>query len=113
MSGIIIEISNPVASIEACNTTANISVSVEKDSTIVGIGGAKGDKGDPAITYIRRHAYINGVSYCGYAALGSTDIDTVWKITRITVAPNGTVTERAVANMVNWVDYLTHTYTIL
>ena len=61
----------------------------------------------------RNHGYAHPVSYCGITNKGIGEDEEFWKITRITVAPNGTVTERAVANMVNWVDYLTHTYTIL
>jgi hypothetical protein len=56
---------------------------------------------------------VHPVSYCGITNKGIGEDEDFWKITRITVAPNGTVTERAVANMVNWVDYLTHTYIII
>lgn len=63
--------------------------------------------------YIARHGYTNttgiDVSYCGIAVEGSLETDSVWKITRITIAVNGTTTT-ATATNVDWVNYLTHTY---
>lgn len=59
--------------------------------------------------YIARHGYTNGVSYCGIAKEGTLETDQLWKITRITVATNGT-TVTAIAENVDWTNYLTHTY---
>lgn len=62
-----------------------------------------------AKNYTKRHQFTINNSYCGIAIEESLVTDNVWKITRITIAVNGTTTIGTATN-VNWVDYLTHTY---
>jgi len=51
-----------------------------------------------------------GYLYCGVAPNGSTQSDTTWKITRIFVYNDGTVTT-GIASDVDWINRYTHTYT--
>jgi hypothetical protein len=69
---------------------------------INGIGGA------PELQ--RRHSYEAPYSYCGFADDGLSESDNVWQITRINVAPLGTITT-GVATNVNWTNRSTHSYT--
>lgn len=55
-----------------------------------------------------RHDF-NVYDYLGIAPAGSLEADNVWRITRLTIASNGSVT-RGVAIDVNWTDRYTHTY---
>jgi hypothetical protein len=59
--------------------------------------------------YVKKQDFQTPYSYCGLAAPGSDDNDSVWKITRLLVAANGTVTT-AVATAVKWTDRYTATY---
>ena len=62
-----------------------------------------------AKNFIRRHDFVSNVSYCGYAEEGSLETDSVWNISKITVATEGTTTIGRATN-VNWTGHLTHTY---
>jgi hypothetical protein len=59
--------------------------------------------------YVKKQDFQTPYSYCGIAAPGSAENDSVWKITRIEVLNNGTVTT-AVATAVKWTDRYTSTY---
>ena len=59
--------------------------------------------------YVKKQDFQTPYSYCGVAAPGSAETDSVWKITRIIVAANGTVTT-AVATAVKWTERYTSTY---
>jgi len=59
----------------------------------------------------RRHDFVSSYSYCGTAPYGSSESSAVWKIVRILVASNGSVTSTATALNVTWTGRLTHTYT--
>jgi hypothetical protein len=59
--------------------------------------------------YDKRQDFQSPYSYCGYATYGSSENDSVWKITRIIVAENGTITT-AVATNVKWTDRYTAIY---
>jgi hypothetical protein len=59
--------------------------------------------------YVKKQDFQTPYSYCGVAAPGSAETDSVWKITRIQVEANGTVTT-AVATNVKWTDRYTATY---
>jgi hypothetical protein len=62
-----------------------------------------------AKTYIRRHDFVSDVSYCGFAEIGSLETDSVWNISKIVVAIEGTTTTTHAAN-VKWSDRLTVIY---
>jgi hypothetical protein len=62
-----------------------------------------------AKTYIRRHDFVTDVSYCGYAEIGSLETDSVWNISKIVVAIEGTTTTTHAQN-VKWSDRLTVIY---
>lgn len=59
----------------------------------------------------RRSDFNSNYSYCGTAPFGSSDSSPVWKIVRILIASNGTVTSTGTAINVTWTGRLTHTYT--
>ena len=59
--------------------------------------------------YVKRQDFQTPYSYCGIALPGSEETDSVWKITRIQVNNNGTITT-AVATAVKWTDRYTATY---
>ncbi len=62
-----------------------------------------------AKTFIRRHDFVTNVSYCGYAEQGSLETDSVWNISKIVVATEGTTTTTT-ATDVKWSERLTVTY---
>ena len=62
-----------------------------------------------AKTYIRRHDFVSDVSYCGYAEIGSLETDSVWNISKIVVAIEGTTTTTHAQN-VKWSERLTINY---
>ena len=62
-----------------------------------------------AKTYIRRHDFVSDVSYCGFAEIGSFETDSVWNISKIVVAIEGTTTTTHAQN-VKWSDRLTVIY---
>jgi hypothetical protein len=62
-----------------------------------------------AISYIRRHDFVSNVSYCGYAKKGSSEDDSVWTISKIVVAIEGTTTTTTATN-VKWSERLTINY---
>ena len=55
-----------------------------------------------------RHDF-NVYDYLGKAARGSTEDESVWKITRLTIASNGTTIKQTATN-VDWTNRYTHTY---
>jgi hypothetical protein len=57
----------------------------------------------------KRHAWLSPYSYCGVAPSGSLETTNTWKITRITVAADGSTTT-ATASNVAWTNRLTVTY---
>jgi hypothetical protein len=59
--------------------------------------------------YIRRHDFVSNVSYCGYAKKGSSEDDSVWTISKIVVATDGSTTTAKATN-VKWSDRLTVIY---
>lgn len=59
--------------------------------------------------YDKRQDFQTPYSYCGIANPGSQETDSVWKITRIQVNLNGTITT-TVATAVKWTDRYTATY---
>ena len=59
--------------------------------------------------YVKRQDFQTPYSYCGIAAPGSEETDSVWKITRLQVNLNGTITT-ATANAVKWTERYTSTY---
>ena len=76
--------------------------------------GATGPQGvDGSGVGARRFAFVSGspdVAYCGVAPLGSSESATVWFISKLTLATDGTVDTITTVSGVNWTDYLTHTY---
>lgn len=65
----------------------------------------------PPITQFERLYDSNlGYLYCGVAPYGSTQADNTWKITRIFVNNDGSVTTD-IANNVDWINRYTHIYT--
>lgn len=58
----------------------------------------------------RRHAWEDPFDYIGIAPLHALEADPVWRITRQTVAANGTISARAVAENVPWTGYATQAY---
>jgi hypothetical protein len=62
-----------------------------------------------AKTYIRRHDFVTDVSYCGFAEIGSLETDSVWNISKIVVAIEGTTTTTH-ATDVKWSERLTINY---
>lgn len=64
----------------------------------------------PILSYIRRHDF-NGYDYLGYAITGSSESDSVWKITRLTISSAGVVTANQTATNVKWTDRYTVIYT--
>lgn len=67
-----------------------------------------GGGGGGGVTSVYRHDF-NIYDYLGTAPTGSSEASNVWKITRLTIASNGSVTS-GVANDVNWTDRYTHIY---
>ena len=62
---------------------------------------------------IRRFASSGTFLYCGVAPVGSSEAATVWTITRLTIAADGSVSATATAQPaggVAWDDYLTAIY---
>jgi hypothetical protein len=59
--------------------------------------------------YVKRQDFQTPYSYCGIAAPGSEETDSVWKITRLQVNLNGTITT-ATATAVKWTERYTSTY---
>ncbi len=59
--------------------------------------------------YVKRQDFQTPYSYCGIAAPGSEETDSVWKITRLQVNLNGTITT-ATATAVKWTERYTATY---
>ena len=54
------------------------------------------------IPNIKKNANYANVNYCGVAPEGSLETESVWTITKITVALNGTVTEKVVVEDTAW-----------
>lgn len=50
---------------------------------------------------ILRNFQSNNINYCGYAPFGSAESASVWTVTKITVAANGTITKETFTN-VTW-----------
>lgn len=73
---------------------------------LVALSDITGPQGAPAITYEKRHKWINPYSYNGKAPLGSSESDAVWKIVRIEIAGDGSVVEIKTLNNVKWSDVL-------
>lgn len=59
--------------------------------------------------FIRRHDFVTNVSYCGYAEQGSLETASVWNITKLVIATNGSTTATHAYN-VKWSEHLTVTY---
>lgn len=98
---IIIEITeiNDVVNLEIEETCETVTLIIED----VGIAG------QDAINYIRRHDFVTNVSYCGYAKRLSEEDASVWHISKIVVATNGSTTTTT-ANNVKWSERLTVIY---
>ena len=62
-----------------------------------------------AKNYTRKHDYVSNVSYCGYAELGSLENESVWTISKIVVATEGSTTTTH-ASGVKWIDRLIINY---
>jgi hypothetical protein len=60
-------------------------------------------------TFIRRHDFVANASYCGYAETESLETASVWNITKILIAVDGSTTKTTATN-VKWSDRLTLTY---
>lgn len=61
-------------------------------------------------SHIAEHQWVSPYSYCGTATSGSATSDSVWDITRIQVASDGSTTIKH-ALSVKWDDRLTAIYT--
>lgn len=59
--------------------------------------------------YIKKHDYVDNTSYCGYAVAGSLEDASVWQISKIVVATDGSTTTTT-ANNVKWSERLTINY---
>lgn len=94
-------------------TDKQFSILIRVRSYITEGGISEGDFVLDVCNLSRKHGYDHPVSYCGITNIGIGEDEEFWKITRITVAEDGTVSEVAVAEMVNWIDYLTHDYIIV
>ena len=67
-----------------------------------------GDKYTCSVTlFDKRHKWLSPYSYNGKAVAGSLESDAVWKIVRIEIAGDGSVTETKTLNNVKWNDVLT------
>ena len=74
-----------------------------------GATGATGDSGARA----RQHAFVStgyGTDYFGSAPLGTATTTALWTIKKIVLNSSGAATVTTATN-VQWVDYLTATYT--
>lgn len=83
-----------------CIETATGITSVTDQSNILSIGLKKE----------KQQSFVSPYSYCGIAPNGALVTDETWVITRILINIDGTTTT-AIATNVNWINYLTHTYT--
>lgn len=59
---------------------------------------------------VRNFDLVDSSTYCGVANAGSQNSDSVWKITKVTFALDGSVESTGVASNVAWNDRLTATY---
>ena len=59
--------------------------------------------------YVKRQDFQTPYSYCGIAAPGSEETDSVWKITRLQIQIDGSTTT-ATATAVKWTERYTATY---
>ena len=51
---------------------------------------------------IKRNLQSNNINYCGYAPFGSAESASVWTVTKITVAANGTTINKETFTNVTW-----------
>lgn len=58
----------------------------------------------------RNFDLVGSASYCGVAVAGSANASSVWKITKVTFALDGSVASTGVASNVSWNNRLTATY---
>lgn len=58
----------------------------------------------------RNFDLVDSSSYCGVAVADSLNSESVWKITKVTFANDGSVESTGVASNVAWDDRLTATY---
>lgn len=58
----------------------------------------------------RNFDLVDSSSYCGVAPAGSSNAASVWKITKVTFALDGSVETTGVASNVAWDNRLTETY---
>jgi hypothetical protein len=86
------------------NLVSGTNIKTINGSSILG----SGDLVVGGVTSVYRHDF-NIYDYLGIAPASSLESSNVWKITRLTIASNGSVTS-GVANNVNWTDRYTHIY---
>jgi hypothetical protein len=107
--------------IEITNGGIHADLTTTQIVTVLGSPGPQGPKGDTgagvpgppggdAPASERRHDYVAPYSYCGKAVIDSLESESVWTITRIELATNGTTTVTHAVD-VAWDDRLTATYT--
>ena len=56
----------------------------------------------------KRHAFVSGTSYCGTAPAGTAESATIWTLTKIVVAANGTTIVTHATD--SWTNHLTSNY---
>ena len=88
----------------SANQRVTVQTIIDKASTFVNANSASWV--EPA----RNFDLVDSSSYCGVAVPGSLNSASVWKITKVTFALDGSVESTGVASGVAWNDRLTATY---
>ena len=88
----------------SANQRVTVQTIIDKASTFVNANSASW------IEPTRKFDLVGSSSYCGVASVGSSNSASVWKITKVTFALDGSVESTGVASNVAWNDRLTATY---
>jgi hypothetical protein len=88
----------------SANQRVTVQTIINQASTFVNANSASWV--EPA----RNFDLVDSSTYCGVAVAGSANSASVWKITKVTFADDGSVATTGVASNVAWNDRLTETY---
>ena len=88
----------------SANQRVTVQTIIDKASTFVNANSASWV--EPA----RNFDLVDSSTYCGVAVAGSSNSASVWKITKVTFADDGSVATTGVASNVAWDNRLTETY---